>query len=609
MQVTANGKTFEFPDGTSTDDIGSAIDEYFAGQSIPATQEPQSADSQAQPQPTDVPVQPPTPKEPSILDSAEQAARGLVNIPFDILQGGASLINAGSRAVGGGDILDPIYRPVDRPTDKFAQAGEAIGGYMVPGAGIAGNIAIGSLAESANQKGDFVQNAATNAAINLGAQGVLSTAAKVIGRGATALKGSISPENQALLSQAERVNVPVMTSDVIPATNAFTRGLQQGGEGAILGTGAARAEQYASRSKVVENYLNKFGEYNPDDVVKSLTKTLGGRRTAAGSVIEDVTQRMGRAPVQTTNTVSVIDANIAKLERLGKTADQKLLNNLKDLRGELVKPDIDFGLLRQQRTAFRTNVQGDAMVFPDHAKAITNSVESAMSRDLRSSVGRNLGTNEAARYIKANSDYANIYNKALNKQIANKLNKASSQATPELINSVVYSRNASDIARIWSSLDATGKDAMRAAYISKIADSVGESLPAKFLTQIDKLKKQAGGQVYQTVFGGRYAKELDAIQQVLKKTSRSDAANVVTQTGQALANPIRIGTGAATMGTSLAGEAGYGLMMRVYESKPVRNMLLRLANTKPGTPAHERILNETANAIRPILANQATQQD
>lgn len=33
MNVTANGKNFQFPDGTSTDDIGAAIDEYFAGQS------------------------------------------------------------------------------------------------------------------------------------------------------------------------------------------------------------------------------------------------------------------------------------------------------------------------------------------------------------------------------------------------------------------------------------------------------------------------------------------------------------------------------------------------------------------------------------------------
>ncbi|HBC0345418.1 TPA: hypothetical protein I8P40_004456, partial [Salmonella enterica subsp. enterica serovar Napoli] len=34
MKVTANGKTFTFPDGTSTEDIGAAIDEYFAGQAV-----------------------------------------------------------------------------------------------------------------------------------------------------------------------------------------------------------------------------------------------------------------------------------------------------------------------------------------------------------------------------------------------------------------------------------------------------------------------------------------------------------------------------------------------------------------------------------------------
>lgn len=49
--------------------------------------------------------------------------------------------------------------------------------------------------------------------------------------------------------------------------------------------------------------------------------------------------------------------------------------------------------------------------------------------------------------------------------------------------------------------------------------------------------------------------------------------------------------------------------MRVYESKPVRNMLLRLANTKPGTPAYERALNQAATAVRPLLANQQHSSD
>ena len=59
---------------------------------------------------------------------AEQAGRGLVNIPFDVLQGGASLINAISQG------LDPrfwmmfIVQSIDRQT-LATQAGETIGRY------------------------------------------------------------------------------------------------------------------------------------------------------------------------------------------------------------------------------------------------------------------------------------------------------------------------------------------------------------------------------------------------------------------------------------------------------------------------------------------------
>ncbi|EDH1553673.1 DNA transfer protein [Salmonella enterica] len=533
---------------------------------------------------------------------AEQAGRGIVNIPFDVLQGGASLINAISQGLGGPKVLDDVYRPVDRPTDPYAQAGETIGGYLVPGAGVAGNMAIGSVAEAANQQGDFAGNVAKNAAINLGAQGALSAVAKGIGRGVTALRGDISPDVAKTIANAESMGITPMTSDLIKPGNALTRGIQQSGEGAILGTGAKREAQQAARSDAVSNYLNKFGEYNADDVVKSLTSTLKGRREFAGKVLEDITQKMGSTPVPTSNAVTAIDDSLAKLNRLGTSADKNLVSTLENLKAELSNPSIDFDLLKQHRTAFRSNVQGDATVFPNQAKAITNSIENAMSRDLKSAVGKTLGAQDAARYIKANSDYSNIYNKVLNKRIATKLNDATNQATPELINSVVYSRNASDIKRIWPALDSKGKDAMRAAYISKIAEKASDS-PAKFITEVNKLKRQAGGEIYNTVFNGQHMKELNALHDVLRETARADTAGVVTQTGQSLANNIRLGAGLFSGGTSIGGEAGFGLMMRLYESKPARNMLLRLANTKPGTPAYERALNQAVTAVRPLLAN------
>lgn len=606
MKVTANGKTFTFPDGTSTEDIGTAIDEYFAGQAVQQQTVNQANNA-------------PTREEPSLMQQAgdwltggqsagqiaEQAGRGLVNIPFDVLQGGASLINAISQGLGGPKVLDDVYRPVDRPTDPYAQAGETIGGYLVPGVGTAGSMAIGSLAEAANQKGDFAQNAAKNAGVNLAAQGVLSAAAKGIGRGITAIKGDIAPEVAKKIATSESMGVTPMTSDVIPPKNAFTRGLTQDAEGALLGTGSKRAEQYAKRSQLVKKQLEKYGEYSPSVVVDDLYGSLKSRKDSAGSVIEDITTKMGDAPVDTSKSIKVIDNVLTRANRLGKVANKDLIRGLSDLREELAKPDIDFGLLRELRSALRESIQGDAMVFPNSAKAATDAVERAMGADLRNNAARYLGAGEAARYVKANSDYSSVFNKVLNKRIANNLNKAKKEFTPELINSVVFSRKPSDIKRIWPALSEDGKNAMRAAYISKIAEKAGDS-PTKFLTELNKLKSQSDGQIYNTIFSGRHMKELDALHEVLQQTARSDTANVVTQTGQSQANRIRTIGATATLGATLALESGFGAMMRLYESKATRNALLRLANTKAGTPAYERALNNAANAIRPILANDAT---
>ncbi|WP_425359811.1 DNA transfer protein [Escherichia coli] len=582
-------------------------------------------------------------------EAVKETGRGLVQAGVNVANIPASVADAvTSAAVWAGGKLgigDGTYQPAPRVTTQgleqafglqqgaltpqttegrvFAEAlpylaTVGVGGASTQAPTLAGRItqgaarllaenAVGSLA--ANSEKNDAGKLATDIGIGMLTGGAVNTVAKGVGRGITAFKGDIAPEVAKKIATSESMGVTPMTSDVIPPKNAFTRGLTQDAEGALLGTGSKRAEQYATRSKLVSNYFDRFGEYNPDDVVKSLTTTLRGRKDAAGAVINDVTNKMGNAAVDTTNTMNALNTAIARQERLGTSANQSLLTSLRNLREELANPatdlDVTFDLLRQHRTAFRSNVQGDAMVFPNLAKAATNMVENAMSKDLRNAVAKNLGASDAAKYLKANSDYANVYNKVLNKNIANKLNKASSEASPELINTVVLSRKPSDVKRIWSALDDKGKDAMRAAYVSKIAEKAGDS-PAKFITEVNKLKSQSGGEIYNTIFSGKHMKELDALHEVLQQTARSDTANVVTQTGQSQANRIRTIGATATLGVSMGLEAGFGAMMRLYESKAARNALLRLANTKAGTPAYERALNNAANAIRPILSSQIT---
>ncbi|HAJ7844619.1 TPA: DNA transfer protein [Escherichia coli] len=539
---------------------------------------------------------------------AEQAGRGLVNIPFDVLQGGASLINAISQGLGGPKVLDDVYRPVDRPTDPYAQAGETIGGYLVPGVGTAGSMAIGSLAEAANQKGDFAQNAAKNAGVNLAAQGVLSAAAKGIGRGITAVRGEISPADQQLLKRAAAADVPVMTSDVVPPKTKLGNQLHGYSEGVIAGTGPMRAAQQDARTKLVNRFTEKYGDYDPSVVVDSLKSGVAREKSLAKSKLNSLSGRMVGKPVDTSGAIRAIDGAVNELGKLKGVSDTQTISALNDYKNaiqEITNGDDAFELLDKLRTQFRIDVKGDRTVLPSMSQTMVDRVYNSLTNSLSKSIAKGLSPKDASAWRAGKADYAKMATHATQTRLKNVLNKG--DLTPEAVNTIVYGQYGSDIARLYGKLDQKGKDMLRAAYISKIADKVGDS-PQKMMTELGKLQKQANGQVFKTVFGGKNGKEIEGMLSILDATKRASEANVVTKTGMTLAPLVRVIGNLKTGGALLAGETGIGLMSRVYESPMARNALLRLANTKAGTPAYERALSNAANAIRPLLATEATQQ-
>lgn len=555
---------------------------------------------------------------------AEQAGRGLVNIPFDVLQGGASLINAISQGLGGPKVLDDVYRPVDRPTDPYAQAGETIGGYLLPigtaakaaGApaklagdiGSAGNMIAGSLADAANQEGDFAQNAAKNAGVNLAAQGVLSAAAKGIGRGITAVRGEISPADQQLLKRAAAADVPVMTSDVVPPKTKLGNQLQGYSEGVIAGTGPMRAAQQDARTKLVNRFTEKYGDYDPSVVVDSLKSGVAREKSLAKSKLNSLSGRMVGKPVDTSGAIRAIDGAVNELGKLKGVSDTQTISALNDYKNaiqEITNGDDAFELLDKLRTQFRIDVKGDRTVLPSMSQTMVDRVYNSLTNSLSKSIAKGLSPKDASAWRAGKADYAKMATHATQTRLKNVLNKG--DLTPEAVNTIVYGQYGSDIARLYGKLDQKGKDMLRAAYISKIADKVGDS-PQKMMTELGKLQKQANGQVFKTVFGGKNGKEIEGMLSILDATKRASEANVVTKTGMTLAPLVRVIGNLKTGGALLAGETGIGLMSRVYESPMARNALLRLANTKAGTPAYERALSNAANAIRPLLATEATQQ-
>lgn len=122
------------------------------------------------------------PQSPTLMQSAEQAVRGIANIPADIAQGGINVLNSVGEAAawangilgvnnGGFTPAPDVYRPVDRPTDAYAQAGEAVGNYLIPGIGPLGQAAVGSIANAGNQPGDFAENASKEMLLNAALMG------------------------------------------------------------------------------------------------------------------------------------------------------------------------------------------------------------------------------------------------------------------------------------------------------------------------------------------------------------------------------------------------------------------------------------------------------
>lgn len=587
MKVTANGKTFTFPDGTSTDDIGSAIDEYFAGQSAATQQETTQQPS--------APTQQTT--QPTMLDNVEQAARGLVNIPFDLAQGISNAATSVGSVFGADSTPYQIPRPVDRPTDPYAQAGETIGGYLTPGLGMAGNMITGSLAEAGNQQGDFAKNAATNAAVNLGAQGALSAVAKGIGRGVTAVRGEIAPEARQAVDFAEKNNAPLLTSDLVEPGTFTGRSAQALGEKIpVTGTGAIRRGQQEARSKLVQNYAQQFDAAAPEEIVSSLQRQTSKVKQAAGQRLTQVNDAMQSAgSINPVRAIASIDKEISSLSRLGGASDAQTIAKLQTYRDELSK-GADFGLLRDLRTQFRQDVKGDRVAWPNQSQAAVNRVYSSITDDINRSVSENLGAKTAYRYKQANAVYANEAQLVNNTRLKNVLQKG--ELTPEVVNNLLFSSKPSEVKQLYGSLDSRGRSAARASVIGKAYEKSGGS-PDKFLNEVNRLSSQTG-----ILFKGSERQYLNGLTKYLDQTRRASRAGVVTPTGQELfqiAVPAGvatdvIGTGGVATGVALS----YGALSRAYESRMFRNAMLKLANTKPGSPSYERILGQAADAASVI---------
>ncbi|EAB4090081.1 lytic transglycosylase domain-containing protein [Salmonella enterica subsp. enterica serovar Schwarzengrund] len=629
MKVTANGKTFTFPEGTSTEDIGSAIDEYFAGQSAQQEQQGTSTPPESQPQQQGGFIS-------DLGNAAAETGRGLLQAGVNLANIPASMADAvASAGAWAGQKLgigDGTYQPAPRVTtqgleqDFGLQQGaltpqttegkifsEALP-YLIPvGAeriaaqapSIAGRVAQGAsrlLAENtvgslaANSERDNPEALATD----LGTGVVLGGAINQLGRAAGAayrgIRGTIAPEAQQAIQFANAADVPLHTTDVLQPNSRVGRMAQTTAENIpFAGTSSMRANQQEARSQLVDEFASRFGEYDPSIVVGSLKAKSSGIRRAAGNRLEQVQNAMAGVNIQPSRAIQQIDNEIADLQKLGGAADNETISKLKVYRDELSRNAgasgpmaMDLQQLSALRSQFRQDVKGERQALINRSEAAVNRVYNAMTSDIDSAIGQNLGNDTLRRYKQANAIYADEANKLQNTRLKNVIMKG--DLTPEVVNNMLFSKNKSEVQNLYRSVGQVGRAQMRNGIIGKAMEKSGGS-PDQFLRQVNLMSNQTG-----IAFKGRDAAYLKGIKNYLEATKRAGQAGVTTPTGQQTI-PFILGIGTVTNPALVGVGGGYGLLARMYESEPARNAMLRLANTPRGSTAFEKALAEVERAV------------
>jgi hypothetical protein len=403
-------------------------------------------------------------------------------------------------------------------------------------------------------------------------------------------------EAQELLRVSAEADFPVLTSDILPPETFAAKSLQQLGEKlGPLGTGRKRAAQQRARQDVVVALADEF---NVDldspleaDIVSSL-KTKNAQEIAKAAEQRqrsvDVLTPLGDVPVP--RSIVAIDGQLARQARLGERADQAFINLLQRTRNSL--SGRDFSEIKDIRTEVISDLKAAGRSDDPRSAAALQSVKSAIDKDMIAFARRNNKT-AAKDWLASNRKFAQEFENVKGTELKTILNKG--DATPEKVAPILRGGKVSELNRLNASLTPKGKDAARAAIIRNALTESGffgdVPNPDRLVNALRKPNTQKAVNVF---FTGAKKKELDGLTRLLDSTRRAQQAAVATPTGQQLI-PLAIGGGAVVdpfltlfIAGTLAG------VTRALESKSMRSILLKIANTKPGSAAERQLINAAA---------------
>lgn len=399
---------------------------------------------------------------------------------------------------------------------------------------------------------------------------------------------------------AEQNKLPLTTSDISPSTSGVGRATQVIGEQTpFVGTGGLRGKQQEDRVGLLQKLKDETPEISDEALSKSLIDSVNSYKSTIGKRYNDIAQRMGDRKFPIDNTIKAINSELESLTQGGKIQDKATIAALQEIKDNLLAGDGNsFRVMRDNRTFMRENLKSDKP--STQADRVIDRVYNAMTDDIQSAVKSTLGDEAAFKLKQADKLFATEINTQKKTKLKNALLKG--DVKPEEATKVLFSNSPSDVRELYAALDNNGRANARAAIINKMLEKANES-PDKFLSEANRYKSQ-----YSTFFKGAERAKLDGMIAYLEATRRASKATVDTPTGQRnIPFVVAGGAGADIAGGGGAITATIGTiagLSRLYESRPVRNALIRLSKAKPSDPNYEKLYLAADAAIK----SQAGQQ-
>ncbi len=440
--------------------------------------------------------------------------------------------------------------------------------------------------------------------------------------GSKAVKGDVPAVdvglNKYLKEAAEKANISLKTTDVIPPKTFIGKWAQTIGESIpFTGTGKGRASQQVERIDAVTDLLT---EYGIDDLSKATDKMtdvtealLERQKRLLGNYTKsklEVLDKLDSADVvPTSNSIKIIDEKIAYLKGLKNNKLTPLISEL-----ENTKESLSDQTLRNVETNrkllgdfFNSKEVLDNKAISNQKQFIINDVYGAVNEDIGSYI-KNVGG-------EADFNKWKVTNKKIHDTLSNVKTKGLKKlmedpnANPEDISSLMFGTKKSTMKDIYNNLNPVGKQKVRGAMLARVAkksqfadqDTVS---PDKFLNALKKMSDETG--VY---FKGEEEDQLKGLIKVLNATKRAGQASATPPTGKLLvptaisgvaldiAEKMGIGGGGTQLITAAAITELIGVGASVYETKAVRNLLIKLADTTPGSKNEAGVMRMLSDAI------------